>query len=66
MSTIIPKQYAFCVTEKVCHATLQMAFFRAQYFSLEIRTEEISVLEAMARSVAIKQLFSDESLFNGN
>ena len=65
MSTIIPKQYASCVTEKVTQRC-SWHFFRAQYFSLAIRTEEISVLEAMALSVAIKQLFSDESLFNGN
>lgn len=32
MSTIIPKQYASCVTEKVCHATLQMAFFPRTIF----------------------------------
>lgn len=32
-------------------------FFLAQYFSLEITTEEISVLETMVLSVANKQLF---------
>ena len=32
MSTIIPKQYASCVTEKVCHATLQIAFFPRTIF----------------------------------
>lgn len=39
MSTIIPKQYASCVTEKVCHATLQMAFLSAHNISLQ-RSEQ--------------------------
>ena len=66
MSTIIPKQYASCVTEKVCHATLQMAFFPRTIFLFRDQNRRNISPRGNGSVSGYQTTFSDESLFNGN
>lgn len=49
------------VTQR-CSSSCVFQFFRIEYFSVKIKTEDKSVFEAMAQSMISKQFFFDESL----